>query len=59
MEVIIVNNTNVTFDIEHADLNIKSTQISEKEKKQIIDKSAAEVFGQPIVQDTLRELSKL
>jgi len=54
-----MDNTKVTFDIEHADLNIQSTNISEKSKKKIIDKSAAEVFGQPTVQDTLRELSKL
>lgn len=57
--VIIVKNTNVTFSIEHADLNIQPFHLSEKEKQQIIDASAAKVFGDPMVQDTLRELSKL
>lgn len=59
MGVIIVENTNITFSIEHADLNIQPTHLSEEEKQRIIDASAAEIFGQPVVQDALRELSKL
>ena len=59
MGVIIVKNTKITFNIEHADLNIQPTHLSEKQKKQIIDESTTEIFGQSTVQDTLRELSKL
>jgi len=57
--VIVVENTNVRFSIEHANLNIQPIHLSATEKKQIIDTSAAEVFGNPTVQEILRELSKL
>lgn len=54
-----MKNTNVTFSIKYADLNIQPTHLSGQEKQQIIDASAAEIFGQPTVQDILQELSKL
>lgn len=57
--VIVVENTNVRFSIEHADLNIQPIHLSATKKKQIIDASAAEVFGNSTVQEILRELSKL